>query len=41
MSCAVYEDAKLGLDMETDKGIVEFFRRVMKKRDSILTDEEQ
>ena len=37
MSCAVYEDAKLGLDMETDKGIVEFFRRVMKKRDSILT----
>ena len=25
MSCVAYEDEKLGLDMESDKGLVEFF----------------
>ena len=40
-SCKFYEDDKSGLDLDTDQGLVEFFRRVMKKRMHILDKKEQ
>ena len=40
MSCNAYEDDKSGLDMSTDRGLVEFFRKVMKRRSDILAEKE-
>ena len=40
MICGAYEDDRSDLEMNTDKGIVEFFRRVMKKRMTIMDDED-
>ena len=36
LSCKFYEDDQAGLELDTDRGLVEFFRRVMKKRMDIL-----
>ena len=40
MICGAYEDDRSDLEMNTDKGIVEFFRRVMKRRMTILDEED-
>ena len=41
MTCNFYEDDKSGLDLDTDKGLVEFFRRVMEKRRVTLDEKER
>ena len=39
MTCSYYEEDKFGLNLDTDKGLVDFFRRVMDRRQDILEDQ--
>ena len=40
MTCKAYEDDRSGLNMDTDRGLVEYFRKVMVRRSDIMSEKE-